>query len=141
MPFTFNGIGTTYYGARDFLLDGTYTTTEWIVFVYFPIIPLRSLRISESNERTDFVVYSSRKYYIHSKGRPNLRQVLSVYGWLGALFYPAILAPFIPALDGNLWWIAGVVPVAFLPHLLRKRAIRRMVDGYKSSIGIDPSNR
>jgi hypothetical protein len=45
MAFSFNGIGTSFYGQRDFRPDGTYTTTEWFVFLAIPVIPLRSLRV------------------------------------------------------------------------------------------------
>ena len=45
MPYTLNGIGTIFYGKRDFRADGTYITTEWITVVYFPLIPFRSLRV------------------------------------------------------------------------------------------------
>ncbi|PPT08370.1 hypothetical protein CKA32_005054 [Geitlerinema sp. FC II] len=45
MPFSINGIGTTYYGRRYFLPDDSYVTTEWVIFLYFPIVPLRSLRL------------------------------------------------------------------------------------------------
>jgi len=31
MAFSFNGVGTMFYGQRDFRLDGTYVTTEWFV--------------------------------------------------------------------------------------------------------------
>jgi hypothetical protein len=40
MPFTFNGCGTRYYGKQDKADDGSYVTTEWITFVYVPLIPL-----------------------------------------------------------------------------------------------------
>ena len=30
MPFSFNGIGTTYYGKRDVQVDNSFITTEWI---------------------------------------------------------------------------------------------------------------
>ena len=85
MAFTFNGIGTTFYGARDFALDGSYTTTEWFVFVYVPIIPLRSLRIRNVEGGKNFVFFASEQYAVYSKGRPNLKQVLSIYGWCAAI--------------------------------------------------------
>ena len=45
MAYTLNGIGTTFYGQRDFQPDGSYLTTEWLVFLYVPLIPIRSLRV------------------------------------------------------------------------------------------------
>jgi len=29
VAFSFNGFGTTYYGARDYRADSSYITTEW----------------------------------------------------------------------------------------------------------------
>ncbi|HEY1525889.1 MAG TPA: hypothetical protein VGH51_06585 [Candidatus Angelobacter sp.] len=127
MPFTFNGIGTTFYGARDFALDGTYTTTEWFTFVYIPVIPLRSLRIRDVKGGKNFVVYASQQYAVYSKGRPNLKQVLSIYGWCAAIVACISLAsvpgigkvPFRP--------LIAVLAVAFLPWILRRRARRRLL--------------
>jgi hypothetical protein len=45
MPYAFNGCGTRYYGKQDKADDGSYVTTEWITFVYVPLIPLRSFRV------------------------------------------------------------------------------------------------
>src|ERR1700739_1215446 len=41
--FTLQGIGTTFYGQSDFRRDGTFITTEWLVFFFVPIIPIRSM--------------------------------------------------------------------------------------------------
>src|SRR5437868_12572761 len=46
MAFAFNGIGTKYYGEADRGLDGSYTTTEWIVILWLPLLPLRSVRVT-----------------------------------------------------------------------------------------------
>ncbi|MDR2407559.1 MAG: hypothetical protein LBE13_05555, partial [Bacteroidales bacterium] len=40
-----NGIGTRLYGHADEQSDGTYTATKWVVFIFIPIIPLRSYRV------------------------------------------------------------------------------------------------
>jgi hypothetical protein len=45
MPFSVNGIGTTYYGKRDIHDNGSYITTEWFIFVYLPIVPIGSFRV------------------------------------------------------------------------------------------------
>jgi hypothetical protein len=66
MPFTFNGIGTTIYGARDFKPDGSYIATEWLVFVYVPVIPYRSMRILPNGKTTNAVVYRSSGYQMAS---------------------------------------------------------------------------
>ena len=40
-----NGVGRTLYGRRDFDADGSYITTRWLIFVFFPISPAESLRV------------------------------------------------------------------------------------------------
>jgi hypothetical protein len=45
MPYTLNGCGTRYYGKRDKADDGSYVTSEWITFLYFPLVPIRSFRV------------------------------------------------------------------------------------------------
>jgi len=133
MPFTFNGVGTTFYGARDFALDETYTTTEWFTFLYIPVIPLRSLRIRDSNKSNYFVVYSSRQYAVYSKSRPDVKQVFSIYGWLAAVVCSALLEKVpiigqIPFLPGTL-----IAALAFLPWILRRRARKRLILQFQTS--------
>ncbi len=45
MPFNVNGIGTIYYGRRDFRPDGSYITTEWFILMMMPIAPLCTFRV------------------------------------------------------------------------------------------------
>jgi hypothetical protein len=78
MPFSFNGIGTRYYGHRDISDSGTYTATEWIVFLWLPIFPLRSWRVSRKRSGIDTILFSDASYFV--KHIPlNLRQVLLGY--------------------------------------------------------------
>ena len=61
MPFSLNGIGTTYYGQRDLLEDGSYITTEWFIFIYIPVVPLASFRVLPIKRRW-FV--NPKKYWV-----------------------------------------------------------------------------
>lgn len=45
MPASINGCGTTWYGASDRDRDGSYVVTEWVVFLFMPLIPLGSKRV------------------------------------------------------------------------------------------------
>ncbi|MGA3265927.1 MAG: hypothetical protein ABSE16_03790 [Verrucomicrobiota bacterium] len=84
MAYTFTGTGTTFYGKRDFRTDGTFLTTEWVSIVYFPIFPIRSLRVfyqGPAERRFPFGVGWSESYAVHEKLPPNLRQVFYVYGY------------------------------------------------------------
>jgi len=82
--FTFNGIGTRFYGSTDHSLDGSYVCTKWFVFCYFPIFPLGSYRV-KMKDSSNLLVYESAEYEtiripLHKK------QVLKTY-----LFVPAII--------------------------------------------------
>jgi hypothetical protein len=47
--FTFNGIGATFYGRRDYDRNReTYVTTHWFVILFFPIFPLGAYRVRDS---------------------------------------------------------------------------------------------
>jgi hypothetical protein len=46
MQFEFHGTGTALYGRRDFRLDRSFVTTEWVTLAHFPLFPLISKRIS-----------------------------------------------------------------------------------------------
>ncbi len=50
MPFTFNGTGTKYYGSRERDIGGTYITTQWIVVLGVPLLPLNSWRVYPRDE-------------------------------------------------------------------------------------------
>lgn len=78
MPFTFNGIGTKYYGKREKAEDGSYVTTNWIVFLYVPLIPLGSYRVRPLGEGKHLAVYDSQQYAVQ-RVPLNWRQVLNVY--------------------------------------------------------------
>jgi hypothetical protein len=73
MAYTLNGIGTTFYGQRDFRADGTFITTEWLVLVYIPFIPFRSLRVryqGPGKHRWHLGFGSSDNYAIYEKCFP-----------------------------------------------------------------------
>jgi hypothetical protein len=76
MASSINGFGTTYYGERDYWPDGSYITTEWVVFLYLPLFPIRSFRLR-------FVVSldggAERQFVVYEKTRPNLKQVGGMY--------------------------------------------------------------
>ncbi|HEX3625578.1 MAG TPA: hypothetical protein VH280_09140 [Verrucomicrobiae bacterium] len=84
MAYTFNGIGTTFYGQRDFRVDGSYITTEWVVIMLIPIVPLRSLRVryqGPAEQRISIGIGSAESYAVLEKTIPNWRQVLCVYSY------------------------------------------------------------
>jgi hypothetical protein len=95
---TFNGIGTKFYGSAQKRPDGSYVTTEWFTVLYFPIIPLRSLRIAETGSKFfTVIVYSSRqKQYVILEEVPlskNLRQVFLTWAFTLVPLAWLMLAP------------------------------------------------
>ena len=88
MAFSFNGIGTAFYGQRDFRSDRTYLTTEWFVLIGIPIIPLRSLRVRYQGpcEHHWYLGFgSSDRYLVYEKHIPHWKQVLCTYGYVALL--------------------------------------------------------
>jgi hypothetical protein len=135
MPFTFRGVGTCNYGSRDFRPNGSYVTTQWFVFIYLPIIPLKSERILPVGNNWSFMLLGSRRYQVLERVPLNISQVLMVYGW----FATTALA-FWVALKFDMWllWIPGIL-MFFLPEILRKRAIREIHERHaREQMGLAP---
>jgi len=85
MPYTFQGFGTKYYGQRDYALDTSYVTTEWVVFFFIPVVPVESLRVMDLGRTSSRVIYpvlsSSSSFEVYDVTKPNLKQVLCIYGF------------------------------------------------------------
>jgi hypothetical protein len=88
MPYTFMGVGTTYYGNRERTYDDFYTTTLWITALMFPVVPLASYRVrSTGYETKGWIITSTRESYIARRIPLCWHQVLNVY--LAAVTIPA----------------------------------------------------
>ena len=84
MPYTLNGSGTKYYGRREAGPDGSYVTTEWIVLIYLPLIPIGSFRVCPTGKSTNAIVYNSQQFMV--KRVPfNWPQIRNIYGVTGAI--------------------------------------------------------
>src|ERR1019366_9375397 len=84
MAYSFNGFGTTFYGQRDFRDDGSYITTEWVVVMLIPVIPLRSFRVryqGPAERRFPIGLGSADSYAVSEQTFPNWKQVLCVYAY------------------------------------------------------------
>jgi hypothetical protein len=133
MPSSIQGFGTAFVGQRDFWPDGSYVTTEWIVVLFLPLIPLRSVRVKASpmRVRTLYVAASThRDYVICDERRPHLKQVACVYGF--AIFYAAWIFGLAVSLHSFAARVSDTVGIAvlllivglpwLLPWYLRERA-------------------
>jgi hypothetical protein len=147
MQFEIHGTGTALYGRRDFLLDRSFITTEWVTVGYVPIVPLISKRISYT--RLDpFHTYDRSGHFIVAVLPLNLKQVVSVYTWVCLFFGSFIIfgcyrealvrkfgdedmvaGPFLA------FWGALIV----LPYALRRFAIWRTARTLnRASFGLSP---
>ena len=95
MPLSVHGFGTAYYGERDHLVDDcSFITTEWIICLNLPVIPLRSLRvIPDFAESAHNPVVSIEAYHTAKRVPLCLRQVFQTYLFiLGCLAWWCLLA-------------------------------------------------
>jgi hypothetical protein len=64
---SFNGFGSAIYGKRDCWSDGSFITTKWVVFLWIPILPVRSMRVRPMGRAgafsTSYQIYSDEKLY------------------------------------------------------------------------------
>ena len=58
----FQRLRTRYSGERERAEDGSYITTEWITFVYVPLLPIRSYRVLPVGKGTNILIHRSQSY-------------------------------------------------------------------------------
>lgn len=135
MPSSFNGIGTTYYGRREFRSDATYVTTEWFILFYIPIIPLGSFRV-EFDGAMWRMFGSVQHYSVYEQTSLNWRQVLNTYlsvvfsvSWVGLMVWLFwVFDSIMPKGDPfprKIGFIAACILPWFIPKFLARRAIRK----------------
>lgn len=90
MPYTLNGIGTTYYGSRDKGADGFYTTTKFFVLFAIPIVPLGSWRVRPVGRQTG--IFTRTQNYEVIPQPMHWGQVLNVYATCVGIAAAAVAA-------------------------------------------------
>jgi hypothetical protein len=136
MPTSLHGIRTAYYGKRNYRRDGSYITTEFVIFVGIPIVPLKSLRVRYGGAKGIIfpIVHSEESYTVLATARPDIKQVLSIYGfvafmacWVSAVIwaYGRMEGKLDQTVAGVLWYSVCALP-GLLPMLLRRAAKRRI---------------
>ena len=96
MAYTIQGVGTTFYGKRDFRADGTYVTTEWAVLFHIPVLPIQSLRVRDlgvGRSPSEPGLAPAPLYQVYDKTSPNWKQVVCVYAYVVFIFYWVIFFP------------------------------------------------
>ena len=85
MPESIWGTGTMYYGDSEYNRDDqSWVVTEWVTFMWIPILPLGSYRIYEGDEEKTYHLFPpgmTRTMY-HDRVRVKLRwkHVWKLYG-------------------------------------------------------------
>ena len=105
MPFCIKGTGTKFYGECDHEPDGSFITTEWVVLLYCPFIPFRSVRLRRAPaEDVHVVIFDVEGYEVVARVPLNLAQVLRVYAFVAAALAWWFCVPcflFIPVFDSK----------------------------------------
>jgi hypothetical protein len=136
MPTSLHGIGTRFYGKRDFHPDGSYITTEFVIFIGIPIVPRKSLRVRHIRSKGIIfpIIHSEENFTVLATARPNRRQVLSIYGfvvfmafWVLAVFwvYGRMEGKLGQTAASSLWYLLCAVPGLFVMAL--RRAAKRKI--------------
>jgi len=149
MTGTWKGIGTKFYGSTDQNEDDSFITTEWIVFLFFPFIPLGSYRVIYGG--TDRSIRGSTNHYlILKKLGLQWAQVLFIYFITLATTATAI---FLGWYVNNLlveveWGIFAAVICTFIPiaaciklFLEARPSNKRKKNFSHNSINSAPTNR
>lgn len=123
MPESTNGIGTIFYGKRDFRPDGSYVTTEWLIVLWIPILPLRSARILDIGEGEHRLsTIRSLAYLEIEEQNLSSRQVWSTYLYIVSCVASYALI-FFPIMGLGL---PLFVVILLLPTILRRRSKKRI---------------
>ena len=91
---TYNGIGTKLYGRAEAHPDGSCVVTKWVVFLYFPIMPLGSYRVWPEmdsiplpggtvmmlkNEKVKYNFFSTTQRFRMQKVKWQWKQIITTY--------------------------------------------------------------
>lgn len=120
MPETIIGIGTQFIGKRDFAVDGSFVTTEFVT-VFIPLYPRRSVRVKEGPSSTEHHFFhwtSHTPYLVQCEGRVNVRQAVYVYCFV-ALYLLYLMATFGLYVMGHLDWLMSHAPIYTMKWVLQ----------------------
>ncbi len=147
MPSNINGCGTKYYGERSFRADGSHLTTNFFCLLFFPLIPLHSVRVIP-DPKNSWLPFSKNYYVVLEKRWPNPLQVLSVYFSAAVVLGIVILFvvyvhPFLkvqaPVLAHD-WCELILFCVVFSPVVLAWRWMRNQAYKRALSQNLDPND-
>jgi hypothetical protein len=119
MPANINGIGTAFYGEADYRPDHSFVTTEWIIFVMLPLVPLRFFRVVRDRAQSAYMVVADvQGYRIVERIPLNIRQVTLTYFFtLGSFAWWSLLVWFMHrtlTIDNPKHWIVIIAVTVIL---------------------------
>jgi hypothetical protein len=137
--YTLNGVGTTCYGRANPIGD-TFVATEWLVFIYFPIWPIRCRRMRVIGNDWAFLGRTTRyQLFEQINFADNLPQIALTWLWtlvpLALLILPASVSP---RPGAGLFLLAGyfVAVVGFLGFAGTLPGRRALTGGWHSVAGV-----
>jgi hypothetical protein len=143
-------VGQALYGRRDFFPDGSFVTTQWFAFMWVPLVPMWSKRVSVYRTSVN-AVRDPTGWWVHDVTAPNLKQVLCVYAWCAAMIAPVLLwgrfQDDLARLLGDEDRAAGLCLLALavigsLPYVLRRLAKRlKAREWERARLGLSPPLR
>jgi hypothetical protein len=137
--YTLNGVGTTCYGKANPIGD-SFVATVWLVFLYFPIWPIRCHRMRLIGNDWRFLGQTTR-YQIFERVNfaDNLAQIALTWLWtlvpLALLALPASLSP---SPGAGLFLLTGyfVAATGFLGFATTRPGRRALTEGWHSIAGL-----
>jgi hypothetical protein len=143
-------VGPALYGRRDFFPDGSFVTTQWFAFMWVPLVPMWSKRVSVYQTSVN-AVRDPTGWWVHDVTAPNLKQVLCVYAWCASMVAIALLynqfQDVLSTILGDENRAAGLCFLALaligsLPYVLRRLARRRRAREWeRARLGLSPPMR
>lgn len=85
MPGTVLGTGALNYGRADEKEDKSYTTTLWLTFIFFPVIPIATQRVRNVT-RTQYHVLEQLPLNWRQIRRTYLFALLSIFGIVAGMY-------------------------------------------------------
>lgn len=84
MAFHFNGFGTGFVGRKVPGPDGTYVITEWVMLMFVPIFPIKSVRVLSEGDLTGVPFFYMSREHRYIRVPLDIAHVRRIYTGLGS---------------------------------------------------------
>ncbi len=89
-PVRYIGCGTAFYGASKRQNDGSFISTVWFTFLYIPLLPIQSYRVSRGGSRSSFqgyIISESTNFSVFESPGLFFPQVIRMYLFMVLYFF------------------------------------------------------